>query len=284
MIAMTKRPGLNRVWPQKRQRQPRASSVGVVSPEAPEFDTAEGQERETEEQEEEDESMAEEFAEEEAVISANLDLFLRAEAMGPLSHSFDPEVGGSKGGASSSSQVPTSALELVQPENPATNVGLEVFEGSASAEVPGEAAPPEAIPKAMPKAFARGQVVTAAAAVYVEGGRIAFHISKGSFEATCQVHHRCVLSRTSTGRTSRRRDGHLGGRPVGFLCCWLKAASQHRSKEDHCNKTNWAFSQAERLAARTELKALASGRDLLSHERELNADEPEEPATLAGMM
>ena len=132
VIAMAKRAGLHRLWPPQRQRRCRASSVSAVGPEATNAEATEMQERETEEpEEEEDESMAEVFEEEAQLIAANLDLFLRAEAMGPLSHTLDPEVRGSTEGASSSSHVPAPqapASEVVEPENTA-NVSLEISEG-----------------------------------------------------------------------------------------------------------------------------------------------------------
>eukprot|EP00971_Amphidinium_carterae_P350467 6491562-Amphidinium_carterae.1 len=119
-------------------------------------------------------------------------------------------------------------------------------------------------------------------------GRLAYHYSKGAFEATCMnaAHGRCVLSRSNKGKQKKVGDVRLevGGRPVGFMAKWL-LDGKHVTREQHWDKERWQslYTLAERESARTYLAELAFCDDLVSHERDRGAGEPEEPITLDGL-
>ena len=281
VIALPHRAGLTAIWPVQRKPRKRATRAVAQRRREPVSVAAEigGDDGQSGGETEEDEALVPFVVGDELEESPNLSLFLRAESMGPLEGGrLDPS--GSAAAASSSSAQPERADRAAAPTAIAGDMieGAEGRAGDAVADDHGEVAVPKA------KAVPRGPLHQAAAAINVEGGRIAFHFSKLSFEATCSAHPRCVISRTCAGRTSRKREGALGGRPVGFLCCWLQTGSQYASKAEHMNKENWTFSQADRSTARLALRARPAGPDILSHERELTPGEPEEPETLAGML
>ena len=118
------------------------------------------------------------------------------------------------------------------------------------------------------------------------GGRVSFHVSKGSFEAVCNnPNHgpgRCVLTRVAR---SKRLLGGLrgGGRPLGFLCCWLAKGEHLADRRDHRDSGFWSFSFEERSAARAALAATEAGRALLACERE-HDPAIDEPAFLEGYL
>ena len=73
----------------------------------------------------------------------------------------------------------------------------------------------------------------AAAAFYMAGGRLSFHESKSAFEAVCNRHPNCNLSRTCKARKATGADGlPVGGRPCGFLAAWL-SDDRWASKLEH---------------------------------------------------
>eukprot|EP00971_Amphidinium_carterae_P226870 4499515-Amphidinium_carterae.1 len=131
----------------------------------------------------------------------------------------------------------------------------------------------------------RGVQSVADAIVMVAGGKISYYGSKMAFEAICpnRAHHahgRCVMTRTSNSRLTKNKL-RVGGRPLGFLCCWL-ASSGVASKEEHRSKTLLQFKKADRQAWRDTLKSTAEGRLLLSCESKKVADESSEPDDLIG--
>eukprot|EP00971_Amphidinium_carterae_P351822 6492294-Amphidinium_carterae.4 len=90
--------------------------------------------------------------------------------------------------------------------------------------------------------------------------------------------------RAANGRAAKNMPYCVGGRPVPFLCMWLRAGAACESKADHMNKSGWTFTLAARRALRAELHPSESGRDVLSYERVLDTGEPEEPETLQAYM
>ena len=146
------------------------------------------------------------------------------------------------------------------------------------------AAEPDAPPVAKAAgAVVRGPTRMADATITVEGGRISYYANKSTFEAVCgnHLHGRCVLSRTSRGRAGR--GSRAAGRPLAFLLCWLNL-HECPSKSDHWEKTTWAFSHAERLAARNQLMETPGGPALAAFERPTRPDEGEEPEGLDGLL
>ena len=190
------------------------------------------------------------------------------------------EVAMEAGGASSSSAGPVAPLE---PEMAAVQAS------SSNADIP--AAPPPPPPPPPPeqararKGGPRAHVGMAEEEVRLPNGRIAFHQSKQSFEATCRVHVGCVLSRTKHGRKVRGMAEKQGGRPLGFLSLWLQKATEYESSALHKNKDLWAtYSHEARSAARRDLGTITGAQRLLALEKpKANADDPDEPLDLLGM-
>eukprot|EP00971_Amphidinium_carterae_P346629 6488218-Amphidinium_carterae.1 len=126
----------------------------------------------------------------------------------------------------------------------------------------------------------------------VAEGRISYYEAKGIFEARCSwpSHNTggitCKLTRTCRCRKKGRDGLSLGGRPVAFLLCWLRHASACSSKAQHWMKEDWEriFTLQARQACRSELESTSEGQALLACERELEAGEPSEPETLAGLL
>eukprot|EP00971_Amphidinium_carterae_P344484 6484906-Amphidinium_carterae.1 len=123
------------------------------------------------------------------------------------------------------------------------------------------------------------------ATAYVPGGRISFYMSNNLFEASCNnPHHgRCVLSRGKDGRKGKAGK-RFGGRPLGMMMKWLADGASHDMKASHWDKSNWNWSQEQRLEARRALAQISGGQQLLDQERELVAGESEEPPTFLGMV
>ena len=154
-------------------------------------------------------------------------------------------------------------------EDQAAAAGLG--EDTAPAALPKPAGPPPP-PKAAGLAPrpAAGLRVPATATTLVPGGKLTWY-RQGYFTAMCDLHHRCVMTRTSS---AGRRPGQ--GRPLGFLTAWLAAAATHHSKEEHFLKDHYP-TLAERQAARASLRDRDGGADLLEQERPLRAGEEKEP-------
>eukprot|EP00971_Amphidinium_carterae_P101794 2014786-Amphidinium_carterae.4 len=109
-------------------------------------------------------------------------------------------------------------------------------------------------------------------------GRIAWHSSKQSFEATCWKHKRCIMTRASF------KGAKAHGRPLGFLMAWLQMTvddpALHRDK-DYLR----GVLQADcRRSARRVLSDMAGSATLLSKERPLEEGEAEEPDNLKGLL
>ena len=164
--------------------------------------------------------------------------------------------------------------------------------GAADQDLPaapaGQAEPAPEAHRAVPLAIAVGPRLPAEAlATFVGLGKIAFHQSKQSFEATCfnHRHGHCVLSRTCKGR-ALRHVGVVAGRPLGFLVCWILQSGACDSKAQHWDKDTWkeVFSLEARQKAREQLMGMPGGPTLAAHERARAAGEPEEPTTLEGLL
>eukprot|EP00971_Amphidinium_carterae_P096351 1906542-Amphidinium_carterae.3 len=128
----------------------------------------------------------------------------------------------------------------------------------------------------------RGLVGVATAELLVPGGRLAYY--KNIFEAQCcnKLHGKCVLSRTSMGRT-QRGGATTGGRPLAFMALWLDRAGTCATKEEHWNKESNCFSHATRSAKRSQLEAMPAAANILSCERIVGPGEPSEQESLKGL-
>eukprot|EP00971_Amphidinium_carterae_P345143 6485926-Amphidinium_carterae.1 len=118
------------------------------------------------------------------------------------------------------------------------------------------------------------------------GSKIAYHESKGAFECVCgnALHGKCVLTRTARGHYNKKEKRTVAGRPLGFLACWA-ADSTCLTRSAHWDKTRWeAYSKEARELARMDLLTYPTGEHLASFERELDADEGEEPTSLVGLL
>ena len=109
--------------------------------------------------------------------------------------------------------------------------------------VPLDTAQADAAPDAVPRRRGASRVgaADALAVVFMQGGRIAYHLSKDAFEATCYQHPNCNLSRTAKAR----RSG-AGGRPCGLLATWLADEScATKGRAQSCRPTALLHSRAE---------------------------------------
>ena len=146
--------------------------------------------------------------------------------------------------------------------------------------------PPAPQARAAPAMMLAGPRLPAEAVVTWPGlGKIAYHQSKASFEATCFCHPQCVVSRTANGRHIKGR-GLVAGRPLGFLTCWVLHATSCDSKAVHWDKEGWKahFTLESRQTARRQLLALPGGTTLAANERPVSPGEAEEPETLIGLL
>eukprot|EP00971_Amphidinium_carterae_P351871 6492314-Amphidinium_carterae.1 len=169
-----------------------------------------------------------------------------------------PDVG--QGASSSSSIAPPPVV--VEP----MEVEATTTVAAPAAHVEALVGPPIPVP-----AVARGKAL---ADIAVSGGRIAFYC-KGFFQATCETHYRCVLTRTSM---AGRRAGQ--GRPLGLLTSWLAMGPTVVDKASHWDAAAWP-NHATRHEHRTLLAQLEGGIEMLSFERDQREDEPEEPDRVA---
>lgn len=91
----------------------------------------------------------------------------------------------------------------------------------------------------------------------------------GRFYAYCKCagHDRCRLNRSSSSSTHKKGLG----RPLGLMSWWLKRGMEHPDRPAHLQDVR--PTQAERKAARAELKALPGVAALLAQERPVRDDE-----------
>eukprot|EP00971_Amphidinium_carterae_P178339 3537993-Amphidinium_carterae.2 len=135
----------------------------------------------------------------------------------------------------------------------------------------------------------RGSTGVADAVAFITGGKISYYAGRNSFEASCMnASHsqclRCTISRTSRGRMRQGQETNIGGRPCGFLACWL-ADHTVATRQQHLNKDVMrGYDLERRTAARAALMTTAAGRDLCQYERALLPGEADEPVTLAGLL
>ena len=162
--------------------------------------------------------------------------------------------------------------------------GEQEGEGAMPTEQPAQ--PPLPMPRPAPAVIMAGPRLPAEAVVTWPGlGKVAFHHSKASFEATCFLHPQCVISRTSHGRPVRGH-GLVAGRPLGFLACWIHHATSCADKTAHWERDGWRthFSLEARQAARRALLELPGGTALAANERPRGPGEADEPDTLTGLL
>ena len=195
--------------------------------------------------------------------------------------------------ASRRQQPGTSSSSNVAPDAVAAATG-DVMEIQAQAEEMAVAIPavqaageigPEAAQQDVPAPKARADLRREAHAAGVrlsECGTIFFHLSKDGFEARCQIHKGCVMTRTCKGRARQA----AAGRPLGLLAAWLLSSHEAASKAEHVNK-EWGrakFTHEARCLAREALLKEAGGPALAAFERPRLPGEEEEPPTLDGLL
>ena len=117
----------------------------------------------------------------------------------------------------------------------------------------------------------------------VPGGRIKVYWDDVSdtFKAVacCEVHgHECTKERTYK-KSGRGRKAQ--GRPVGFLCAWLKRGLEHGILNAAQHKTRAPVSRLDRKAARLVCHGSEGGDGVLAYERSPRADESSEPERAA---
>ena len=129
----------------------------------------------------------------------------------------------------------------------------------------------------------RGPTGIADSTIMVLGGKISYYANKNTFEAVCDnpLHGRCVMSRTSRGRSSKA--GKAAGRPLGFLLCWLEQ-NGCQTKAQHWDRGLWQYDLTARQAARRKLMDTPGGPELAAWERPPARGEGLEPDTLDGLM
>lgn len=167
----------------------------------------------------------------------------------------------------------------------------EILHAPVDPEMPGEAPaapaapegpeppplPPPLLPPPQQAARRRGARGSASVSVFLPYGTIRFY-EDGRFQATCanKNHGNCVLTRGNRTYAMGAADALAGGRPVGFMIAWLFNGSVD-DKSQHWSEDLMAASHDQRRMLREALADTAEGRDLLSKERGVIGDEPEEP-------
>ena len=89
------------------------------------------------------------------------------------------------------------------------------------------------------------------------------------------------IAPTSRTMCRKKRVGMAAvtkGRPLGFLFSWLKSHAFHHSADNHMSDAITSY--ADRVAARTELKAIVAAGRLFYYERPKGGAEPEKPLTV----
>ena len=114
----------------------------------------------------------------------------------------------------------------------------------------------------------------ATARIVLENGSIlAFYERYGRWQATCkhESHGECKFTQGTTKTCLGK------GRPVGLMVAWLEVHGEMSSEEHLSPFTIYAITQEVKEAARRRVLGMAGGPELLSHERELDPGEREEP-------
>ena len=120
-----------------------------------------------------------------------------------------------------------------------------------------------------------GRRVMAACNAHLPGGRLAFYASTGCFQATCDQHPSCSITRVgSKARPSLLKPSR--GKPLGLMVAWLLKAAECPTKEAHEALLS-SLDLETRRAARQRLLEEPSGAAMVSFERDPEAGEPELP-------
>ena len=155
-------------------------------------------------------------------------------------------------------------------------VGPVVVVGGASGS--GDAPPPPAPLIHAPRQELHPRGV-ADVVVHMHGlGKISYYARYDRFEAKCDKHPACRLTR---GPRPTRIDPlrPSRGRPVGFMALWLLQQVDYDEKEEHHNPFTLALLECcmeERRAARRHVQNLPNGPELCRCERAQRPGEPEE--------
>ena len=91
-------------------------------------------------------------------------------------------------------------------------------------------------------------------------GTITYYRRYDRFQATCECHEGCKLSRSSQVAFQPLRPAR--GRPVGFLALWLLRGRQFTSKDEHHNGFAFALlasAMEERVDARAMIATVPQG-------------------------
>ena len=188
--------------------------------------------------------------------------------------------------------------ELAEEPDPSlSGVGQAMGSASSATLLPNMLAPPAAVPAGHDAEAAllatpppgpgaesqgggqssRGAVagprVMAACNAHVPGGRLAFYESTGCFQATCDQHPSCSIT-----RIGRKAKASLlkpsKGKPLGLMVAWLQKAAECPTKQAH-KALLPTLDLATRKAARQRLLQEPSGADLVSFEKDPETGEPE---------
>eukprot|EP00971_Amphidinium_carterae_P262368 5204331-Amphidinium_carterae.1 len=122
-----------------------------------------------------------------------------------------------------------------------------------------------------------GRLEAAASCIIPNRGKISWYHSKQGFEAHCFKHAGCTLSKSTV------RSMKCTGRPLGLIASWLYldcCAEDHKSRP----YLRGVLDEDCRKAGRAALKDIPSSGPLFTFEHPRGADEPDEPATLKGLL
>ena len=165
----------------------------------------------------------------------------------------------------------------------AASAAFDPIDPSSAAGRPGSSSG-DCPPPPRPAVGLSGRTANPAAHVlYVEGGKVTYYetAARSFFVAECsnKKHGRCVRTKTAIGYMAdipRSRKGQ--GRPLGYLCAWLRKGPSLGSKAKHW-EAGEEPTRAERIAARNKLKGLVSAdaAGLLAAEWPRTADSDSEP-------
>ena len=159
---------------------------------------------------------------------------------------------------------------------PLASPHLDALAGSSGDGHPGngEGVPPPLAPSPLDKDGPEPHGC-ADAEIRLACGKIAYYVHDHRFEAQCNCHKKCRLTRTSRGSLLASKQGQ--GRPLGLLAAWLMLThgpAPPASKDEHRDPFLIALiSHEDRRAARRILKSSVDGRALLSFERESRSEE-----------
>ena len=177
------------------------------------------------------------------------------------------EAGGSTAAASSASEQPQTLAQVAGADALAA--------GLAPADMPPP--PPPQPPVAKAKAQ-RGKSKALANLAVPGRGKISYHDSKKAFEAICEHHPNCTMTRAAY------HSARVSGRPLGLLSAWLlmdATAADHKDRQF----LHDALDLETRTAGRNHLASLGDAAPLFALEREKLSDlEPDEPPSLKGLL